>query len=132
MSEPLLRFLRAARSAGVRISPAESIDAVRTVEIVGYADRGTLKDSLALVLAKTEEEKQRFDECFDLYFSRDGFRDDDAGAGTQDVRGTPRPPDTTTAPPPPGGGGAGVGGGTPSPLADMLLEGDRAGLAAAM
>ncbi|HEY0522737.1 MAG TPA: VWA domain-containing protein [Stellaceae bacterium] len=135
MSEPLLRFLRAARSAGVRISPAESIDAARTVEIVGYADRGTLKDSLALVLAKTEEEKRRFEECFDLYFSRDGFRDDyDAGVGadTQDVRGTPRQPDAGTAPPPPGEGGAGVGGGTPSPLAGMLLEGDRAGLAAAM
>jgi len=133
MSEPLLRFLRAARSAGVRISPAESIDAARTVEIVGYADRGTLKDSLALVLAKTEEEKRRFEECFDLYFSRDGFRDDyDAGAGTQEVHGTPRQPDAIAVPPPPGEGGAGFGGGTPSPLAGMLLEGDRAGLAAAM
>ncbi|MEI9985976.1 MAG: hypothetical protein WDN69_23990, partial [Aliidongia sp.] len=31
MQEPLLRFFRAARGAGVRISPAESIDAMRAV-----------------------------------------------------------------------------------------------------
>jgi hypothetical protein len=133
VSEPLLRFLRAARSAGVRVSPAESIDAVRTVELVGYADRETLKDSLALVLAKTPEEKRHFAECFDLYFSRDGFRDDGAaaGGGAQDVRGTP-PPVAAELPALPGEGGAGIGGGTPSPLARMLLQGDRAGLAAAM
>ncbi|MEA2754131.1 MAG: uncharacterized protein QOJ54_420, partial [Aliidongia sp.] len=106
MHEPLLRFFRAARGAGVRISPAESIDALRAVETVGYADRAVLKDVLALSLAKTLAEKQALDECFELYFSATPAgeapskpRDADAGQGE---------------------------------LAQMLLAGDRAALAAAM
>jgi hypothetical protein len=67
---PLLRFLQAARGAGIRISSAESIDAVRAVNLIGYADRAALRDSLALVLAKSPAEKQAFAECFDLYFQR--------------------------------------------------------------
>ena len=36
-----------------------------------------MKDSLAVTVAKTEEEKIRFDECFELFFARDGI---EAGA----------------------------------------------------
>ena len=39
MRENLHRFFRAARGAGVRLSPAESIDAMRAVSKVGFADR---------------------------------------------------------------------------------------------
>ncbi len=67
--QPLLRFFEAARGAGVRISPAESIDAVRAVRVVGYADRAVLRDTLGLVLAKTPEEKRALAECFELIFS---------------------------------------------------------------
>ena len=38
--------------AGVRISVAESIDAFRSAEVVGYTDRQTLKDTLSLTLGK--------------------------------------------------------------------------------
>ena len=72
MEGPLLDFLRAARSAGLRISPAESIDAARAVGQVGYADREALRDTLSLVLAKTVEEKRLFATCFDLFFSQIG------------------------------------------------------------
>ena len=72
-SEPLRQFLQAARSAGIRVSAAEGIDAARAVQVVGYADRTVLKDTLALVLAKTPDEKHLFDECFDLYFRRDSL-----------------------------------------------------------
>ncbi len=68
---PLLRFLQAARGAGVRISPAESIDAIEAVNIIGYADRTMLRDTLALVLAKSPPEKLALVECFNLYFHRD-------------------------------------------------------------
>ncbi|SDD89933.1 VWA domain-containing protein [Belnapia rosea] len=104
MQGPLLDLLRAARSAGLRISPAESIDAARAVEQVGYADRTTLRDTLSLVLAKTVEEKRAFADCFDLFFSRTGF--------------APEPPPDAAAK-------------ADSPLAQMLLSGDRSGLAAA-
>ena len=65
MREELHRFFRAARGAGVRVSPAESIDAMKAVADVGFADRGILRDTLLLTLAKSEEEKQALGETFD-------------------------------------------------------------------
>ena len=38
-SEPLRQFLQAARSAGIRVSAAEGIDAARAVQVVGFSDR---------------------------------------------------------------------------------------------
>ena len=42
-SDMLLRLLRVARGAGVRISVAESIDAFESANAVGFADRQVLK-----------------------------------------------------------------------------------------
>src|SRR3954453_11125847 len=69
MQENLHRFFRAARGAGVHVSPAESIDAMRAVASVGLADRTVLRDSLLLTLAKSEEEKKALGPCFDLFFA---------------------------------------------------------------
>src|SRR6185312_2743132 len=55
MKENLHRFFRAARGAGVRVSPAESIDAMRAVAAIGFEDRGILRDTLLLTLAKTQD-----------------------------------------------------------------------------
>lgn len=71
--QPLSRFLQALREADVRVSVGESIEAFRAAEIVGYADRQLLKDSLGLVLAKTMDEKDRFDIFFDQFFARASF-----------------------------------------------------------
>jgi uncharacterized protein with von Willebrand factor type A (vWA) domain len=68
MKENLHRFFRAARGAGVRVSPAESIDAMRAVASVGLSDRNILRDTFLLTLAKTGDEKQALGECFDLFF----------------------------------------------------------------
>ncbi|WP_135470708.1 VWA domain-containing protein [Crenalkalicoccus roseus] len=124
MDGPLLDFFRAARSAGLRISPAESIDASRAVRVVGWEDRARLRDTLSLVLAKTVEEKRRFEECFDLFFRRDGFR----GAAEDEAEPPPSPPEGAPPGLPEGGAAGAVGSG----LGRMLLAGDRAGLAAAM
>ncbi|WOH82201.1 VWA domain-containing protein [Bradyrhizobium sp. BEA-2-5] len=70
MRENLHRFFRAARGAGVRVSPAESIDAMRAVAQVGFADRDILRDTFLLTLAKTQDEKRALGECFDLFFSQ--------------------------------------------------------------
>jgi uncharacterized protein with von Willebrand factor type A (vWA) domain len=120
-SEPLRQFLQAARSAGMRVSAAEGIDAARAVQIVGYADRTMLKDTLSLVLAKTPDEKHLFDECFELYFKRDSLAQDDAVPDE-----LPNP--TMQA----GFGGEGIGGAGGRSLSQMLLDDDRAALAAAM
>jgi uncharacterized protein with von Willebrand factor type A (vWA) domain len=70
MRENLHRFFRAARGAGVRVSPAESIDAMRAVAQVGFADRTVLRDTFLLTLAKTQDEKRALGDCFDLFFSQ--------------------------------------------------------------
>ncbi len=62
-----------ARGAGLRVSAAEGIDAARAVDLVGFADRVVLKDTLGLILAKTPDEKALYDEAFELYFKRDEF-----------------------------------------------------------
>jgi uncharacterized protein with von Willebrand factor type A (vWA) domain len=73
MQRTLESFLRALRSVDVRVSPAEAIDAHRAVEVTGFADRQLFKDALCTTLAKTAEEVQRFDACFDTFFRRDEF-----------------------------------------------------------
>src|SRR6185437_6640234 len=69
MHENLHRFFRAARGAGVRGSPAESIDAMRAVANVGIFDRAVLRDTFLLTLAKTQDEKRALGDCFDLFFA---------------------------------------------------------------
>jgi uncharacterized protein with von Willebrand factor type A (vWA) domain len=76
--EPIHGLLAAARRAGVRISTAESIDAFEALDLVGYGDRRTLRDTLGIVLAKTEDERRTLERCFDAYFASDGIAFDDA------------------------------------------------------
>jgi hypothetical protein len=109
---PLIDFVRAARSAGLRVSPAESIDAAHALAVVGWADRTALRDTLALVMAKTAEEKRQFGECFDLFFRREAPRMDAAAELPAAERDTDHLAE--------------------SALSGMLLAGEQAGIAAAM
>ncbi|HEX5380259.1 MAG TPA: VWA domain-containing protein [Phenylobacterium sp.] len=114
MQGALEDFFRALRSADVRVSPAEAIDAHRTVSTVGFADRELFKDALCATLAKSADEVERFDRIFDTFFTRETFH----------------------AEPPPEDGGDPMEGlpeeAAQSELARMLLEGDAMGLAQAM
>ncbi|MEQ8783538.1 MAG: VWA domain-containing protein [Roseibium album] len=74
MELTLARFVHALRSADLPVSPAETLDAFDVVRAVGVADPVLLHDALALTLAKTLEEKQRFAECFDRFFHQLAFR----------------------------------------------------------
>jgi hypothetical protein len=69
MDTLLANFIRALRNADVRISTAETLDALRAAHLVGYSDRQLLKDALALTLPKTSDERAAFDACFDQFFS---------------------------------------------------------------
>src|SRR3979490_2161799 len=69
MRENLHRFFRAARGAGVRLSPAESIDAMRAVSQVGFADRDILRDTFLLTLANTQDQQRAVGHCFVLFCS---------------------------------------------------------------
>ncbi|MEM9939574.1 MAG: VWA domain-containing protein [Pseudomonadota bacterium] len=71
MAEQVLTdFIRALRSADVRVSTGEAIDAARAVAMIGYSDRVRLSDTLRCVLAKSPVEKETHDRLFDLYFAR--------------------------------------------------------------
>ncbi|MFT5482308.1 MAG: hypothetical protein ACI9GW_000957 [Halieaceae bacterium] len=69
MQSPLVSFINVLRSHDVRISPAETLDAMHALKILGYADREHLRLGLAATLAKTPAEKVIFDRCFDKYFA---------------------------------------------------------------
>ena len=64
MDRLLTSFIRALRNADVRISTAETLDALSAVELIGYSDRQLLKDSLALVLPKTLDVSKAVDRSF--------------------------------------------------------------------
>src|ERR1700750_3031362 len=119
MRENLHRFLRAARGAGVRVSPAESIDAMRAVASVGFADRGILRDTFLLTLAKTQDEKRALGECFYLFFDQPEPASSAPEAASDDGA-QPGQPSTTEA----AGGEAQATEGL-GPLAQMLLRHDR-------
>jgi uncharacterized protein with von Willebrand factor type A (vWA) domain len=127
MREELHRFFRAARGAGVRVSPAESIDAMKAVADVGFADRDILRDTLLLTLAKSQDEKQALGECFDLFFSRPEVKDEATAPENTDES---TQPDAAAGETPSGDAGA------PSPelgeLAQMLMSRDRNAMAAAL
>ena len=82
MDRTLTNFIRALRNSEVRISTAETLDAFNAVELVGYEDREFLRRTLSLVLPKTADEKETFDNCFDQFFSFEDVRGErQEGAG---------------------------------------------------
>ena len=127
MREELHRFFRAARGAGVRVSPAESIDAMKAVADVGFADRAILRDTLLLTLAKSQDEKQALGDCFDLFFSQPEAKEE-----------TPPEDENESSAADSTDGEAEQGGEPGAPnqelgeLSQMLLSRDRNAIAAAM
>jgi len=129
MRENLHRFFRAARGAGVRLSPAESIDAMRAVSQIGFSDRDILRDTFLLTLAKTQDEKRALGDCFDLFFSQPepppSPENDNSEAGEKADQGEQNAGET-----------AGGAGGQPTEglgaLAQMLLAQDRNQMSAAI
>lgn len=123
MEQTIERFLKALRGMEVPVSLDESIEAHRTAALVGFHDRTILRDALSMTVAKSEEEKARFHDCFNMFFRVEGLDEARPGSSTE-----------------PSDDGAGQGG-DPSPyqgggdndrLADLLMSEDRAAMAAAM
>lgn len=85
MAERILTdFIRALRSADVRVSTSETIDSAKAVAVIGYNDRELLVNTLRCVLAKTPEEKITFNRLFELYFSRRKQSDNSETNNNQD------------------------------------------------
>ncbi len=148
MQANLVSFIQVLRTHDVRVSPAETLDAMEVARTLGYADREQLRDGLGMALAKTPEEEAIFLQCFDRFFHRKladfslGESGSDARAADQeDEGGTDTPPDGAD------GGASGEGPGAlaaaagqdpalqsllATPLMQSLLDNDRNELAMAM
>ena len=71
MQSNLVDFIQVLRSHDIRVSPAETLDAVGVTTTLGYSDRSLLRDGLAMTLAKTPAEEVIFLDCFDRFFQQD-------------------------------------------------------------
>jgi uncharacterized protein len=68
LRDQLVTFVAALRDAGVRISVAESIDAMKAVAAVGL-ERAQMREALAAALIKDEADRAVFDESFNRFFA---------------------------------------------------------------
>jgi len=155
MDSTLVDFVKALRTAEIKVSPAETLDAMECLDLVGFTDREFLKNSLALVLSKTPEEKEAFHSCFDRFFSFESFKQiGQDGEYTHDPEGGEFESDGDQADgegsQPGAGNGQGSGGGAESsgeedsnepldttldpesPLGKLLLSGSRTELVVSM
>lgn len=69
MQKRMVDFIRALRSAGVRISLAESQDAMLSLDHTGVTDLSAFKSALKATLVKNHRHQPVFDYFFPLFFS---------------------------------------------------------------
>lgn len=62
-------FIGALREAGLPVSPAESLDALNAIKLLGLENRKTTKTVLALTLVKRQTDQVIYEQLFDLYFT---------------------------------------------------------------
>src|SRR5919204_3419280 len=68
MDDRIVEFIAALRAAGVRISVAESADALRAIEATGIIDRDFFRMAMRATLVKEAQDIATFEEMFPLYF----------------------------------------------------------------
>ncbi len=62
-------FVQVLRRHQLRVSPAESLDALNALKQVGLGEREVVRDTLRATMIKNQEDLDTFDRLFDLYFS---------------------------------------------------------------
>lgn len=72
MDNRVVDFVRGLRAAGVRVSLAESMDAMQAVGVLGVRDKEIFRQSLRATLVKEAADHPVFDELFPLYFGSGG------------------------------------------------------------
>ena len=69
MQKRMIEFIRALRAAGVRVSLAESQDAMFGVDQTGVRDAATFKSTMKATLVKNHRDQPLFDYFFPLFFT---------------------------------------------------------------
>jgi len=151
MQSSLVNFIQVLRSHDVRVSPAETLDAMDVASTLGYSNRTRLRDGLAMALAKTPHEETVFLQCFERYFTHELADFSGESQEQQQEEGDNAEGEETDQQPQgdgaPGGGAAGSGDTTladaaaespqlqsllDSELMQSLMENDRNNLSVAM
>lgn len=68
----IVEFIRGLRLAGVRVSLAESMDALQAVGVIGVLDKRLFRESLRATLIKESADFGVFEELFPVYFGSGG------------------------------------------------------------
>ena len=63
-----IAFVEALRVAGLPVSLAEGLDAVRAIDALGIEHREILRAAYAATLVKRQHHRPGFDQVFDLYW----------------------------------------------------------------
>lgn len=127
MTQVLSNFIKALRACDVRVSTAESIDAAAALDLVGFERRNLIKEALGQVLAKTPDDKARFNDCFERFFTFEAISSDGDSRGEDgEGHGENNPASGLEA------GQGGSGGGGDGGLAAMLERGDGPALQQAL
>ncbi len=85
MQDKLVEFANLLRENGVRVSLAETLDALGASGLTGLADRDTFRSALRATMVKRASELPVFEELFDVYFSGLGEIIKQAGQAVQDA-----------------------------------------------
>jgi uncharacterized protein len=72
MDNRIVEFIRGLRAAGVRVSLAESVDAMNAIETLGIVNKDVFRSSLRATLVKESDDFAAFEELFPLYFGSGG------------------------------------------------------------
>lgn len=70
MDKRMVDFIRCLRAAGVRISLAESEDAMRAIDTLGIGEREGFHDALRGTLVKERHDQPTFEHFFPLFFDK--------------------------------------------------------------
>jgi len=80
MERKVLDFAALLRRNGIRVSTAETLDALRAAELSGLRERALFKSALRATMVKRAPDVPAFDSLFDLYFSGVGDMVEEIGA----------------------------------------------------
>jgi len=69
VEERIVEFARLLRQSGLRVSPAETADAVKAAVVAGVGERSSLRAALRASLVKRAADVPAFDRLFELHFS---------------------------------------------------------------
>src|SRR5262252_2298618 len=68
MDDRIVQFIEALRGAGLRVSVAESADALRAIEATGITDKDVFRLAMRATLVKEVHDIPEFERLFPAYF----------------------------------------------------------------